>query len=330
MKREVTTTPDVFLKIVSSIGEGAILVGGQALAYWVGKYDINLNDTSFFGGSISDDTDLLGSKSDVHSIAAATSGKKELVPKERISALVGLVQIAVNQEEYINVDVLHKLYKMDADKVRERAAEVIIGDHTLLVMSPMDIFKSRVENLSGLQEKQNIEGIEQTVIAIRVTNSFIRDLAADNQKSAIKAIEEVVSIARSAAGQRVFSKYSLDFTLAIPAEIIDNESFRKTRWPQIAKLLRQDKSFDAAKSFADKNEYIVNFSDKFRGQYQGEIVYTNRSYALQHIGKNVVVLHRTGTWQDLPSVGHSVTIRYRNGDVDIQPKLQKKDRGKSL
>lgn len=331
MKREVPTSPDLLDKIFSGISDGAILVGGQALAYWVGKYDINLSDTAFIGGgAISSDTDFLGTRADVTKIAAATSGKTQFIPKERISALVGLVQIAVGNDEYVNVDVLHKLYKVDVEKVRSRASEVIIGKRTLLVMSPLDILESRVENLAGLADKQNDEGIDQTVLAIKVANAFIQDIAAEHPKAALKAIEEVVSIAKSGAGQRVISRYDVNFLMAIPAQVIDNENFKKLRWPQIQKELSEDKAVTAAMAFVNTHEYQLKYANFCNGHYQGKIVYTNVSIAIQHVGQNHVISHSTGTWPERPKVGDSVTIRYRNGEVDIQPKLQTKDRGLSI
>lgn len=331
MKREVPTSPDLLDKIFSGISDGAILVGGQALAYWVGKYDINLSDTAFIGGgAISNDTDFLGTRADVTKIAAATSGKTQFIPKERISALVGLVQIAVGNDEYVNVDVLHKLYKVDVEKVRSRASEVIIGKHTLLVMSPLDILESRVENLAGLADKQNDEGIDQTVLAIKVANAFIQDIAAEHPKAALKAIEEVVSIAKSGAGQRVISRYDVNFLMAIPAHVIDNENFEKLRWPQIQKELSEDKAVTAAMAFVSTHEYQLKYANTYNGQYQGKIVYTNVSIAIQHVGQNHVISHSTGTWLERPKVGDSITIQYRNGEVDIQPKLQTKDRGLSI
>lgn len=331
MKREVPTSPDILDKIFSGISDSAILIGGQALAYWVGKYDINLRDTTFMdSGAISNDTDFLGTRADVTRIATATSGKKQFIPKERISALVGLVQIAVSNDEYVNVDILHKLYKVDAEKVRTRASEVVIGKHTLLVMSPLDILKSRVENLAGLADKQNDEGIDQAVLAIKVANAFIQDIAAEYPKAALKAIEEVVSIAKSGAGQRVFSRYDVNFLMAIPEQVIVNENFKKLRWPQIQKELSENKAVTAAMTFVNRHEYQLKYANTYNGQYQGKILYTNISFALQHAGQNHVISHLTGTWPELPKVGDSVTIRYRNGEVDIQSKMQTKDQGLSI
>jgi len=328
LKHEVNTPPELFEKIISGLSDSAILVGGQALAFWVDEYDINWQETSLIG-SISDDSDFLGSKADVRAIARATSGQLEMASPERITSLVGIVQIGVGNNEFVNVDVLHKLYNLDAEKVRARAPVVTIGNKTILVMHPLDVLKSRIENLSGLSSKQNIEGVDQASLAIKVARAYIIDLASDNASKALKATEEVVSIAKSGAGQRVASKFQLNFLLAIPADAIENEGFHQHRWPQIQQELSEDKALTAAKEFAEKHGYQLRHANQVDGHYIGNIVYTNAAIALQHVGRDIVISHAIGTWKDRPNHGGDFTIRYRHGEVDVQPKPLAKDRNLS-
>ena len=53
----------------------------------------------------------------------------------------------------------------------------------------------------------------------------------------MKAIEHVVSIAKSAAGRSATRVYGIYFLNAIPKDQIQDASFREIRWPRLMKEL---------------------------------------------------------------------------------------------
>jgi len=236
---EVSVPQDLLEKILSSTTPEAVLVGGQSLAFWVSRYSIDL-PPQFQVGAISDDADFLGSKADIQAIACGTHGKAEYASGKLITALVGQVTIPLSPAEYVNVDVLYKVIGPAADDVRKRASEVSIGKANFLVMNPMDVFVSRVCNLSRLREKQNPQGIEQTKLGIAVAREYIEEVAAiepDGQDHAIKLIEHVYKLAKSGDGHRVTRDFGIDFRGAIPKYAIKVEKFLEIRYPQILREL---------------------------------------------------------------------------------------------
>jgi hypothetical protein len=106
-------------------------------------------------------------------------------------------------------------------------------------MHPLDVLKSRIENLATLQDKQTPEGITQAKLALQVANKFITAIAknTDSQKSALKAIETIVNIAKSSAGCKCAREFGIDFFQAIPKNAIKDEQFHQIRWPRLVQEL---------------------------------------------------------------------------------------------
>jgi hypothetical protein len=134
----------------------------------------------------------------------------------------------------MNIDVIHRIGNLDSEAVRTRAVEASIKGNTFLVMHPLDVLVSRVENYRGIQEKQNRNGLRQIELSIKVANRYILEAIKRNEGIAIKAIEKVAETARSPAG--IFArKHGAEIYEAISPETlqanIKNKSFLSKRLP---------------------------------------------------------------------------------------------------
>lgn len=235
---EVAVSQEQLASILSNVTPGAVLVGGQALAFWVAHYGVSL--PVGLVGAISDDADFLGTRADVEAIAQGVGGRSSYPPKRAMTALIGQVTVPVAPGEYVNVDVLHRLIGLDGDQVRDHAAEVELDSVTFQVMHPMDVLQSRVANLATIKDKQNAQGIEQTRLSLQVARAYIAEIAAvpeHGQRHAVKLIEHVVTIARSGSGRRVARKFGIEFRAAIPHHLVASTAFQTRRWPQIVNAL---------------------------------------------------------------------------------------------
>lgn len=237
----MTETPisqELLAIVLANISPESVLVGGQALAFWVSHYGVALPTPAVLVGAISDDADILGVRNDVAAIASKARGVPSYTPQHVISALVGQVKIPVGGDEFVNVDVLHRLVGVDVGKVKERASEVKLGDTLIRVMHPIDVLQSRIENLAQLRDKQTPEGVEQAKLSLLVAGAYIREVSAmdeDGQRHARKVIEYVVGIAKTGAGKRGAREFGLRFMDALPGFAITSDQFRSIRWPQIVK-----------------------------------------------------------------------------------------------
>lgn len=226
--------------MLASLSEDSVLVGGQALAFWVNRYGVKLPEKLI--GAISDDADILGTRRDVTSIAQQAHGKAQFQPQHSMSALIGHITIPVSEEYFVNVDVLRKLVGIKAAAVREHASEGQLDEVKFLVMHPIDVLISRTENLAQLPDKQNDEGVTQLRLAIMVSAQYIREVAEYpevGQRHAMKIIEKIVGLAKSGTGRKCAKTFGVSFLDALPAFAITNKDFKEIRWPQILNELMQ-------------------------------------------------------------------------------------------
>ncbi|MFT4439562.1 hypothetical protein ACMX25_40300 [Caballeronia sp. 15715] len=236
--KEVAISSNLLQKIVERTGDDVVLVGGQALGFWAQHYDIGLQ-LAEFGGSVSKDADFLGKRKHLDAIkdGFGDSAKIELAPRRGLTALVGSVQIRLSDAEFVNIDVIHKVHGLDTNHVIKTATKVKVGDAFILIMHPLDVLESRVANLAHLKDKQQpgSNGKVQAHLAICVARRYVEELAVDPGKEAqaLRAIEKIVSIAKSGAGRRVSRDYAVRFFSAIPERSIRTEEFHHRRWPQI-------------------------------------------------------------------------------------------------
>lgn len=238
IKQEAPISEDLLKKVLAALSSESVLVGGQALAFWVNHYHVAL--PAALSGAISDDADILGTKEDVLAIAQKAHGVAELQPQGSLSALIGHVTIPIAGDSFVNVDILHKLIGIKATAVREHASTGKLDGITFRVMHPIDVLISRTENLAKIPEKQNEEGISQLRLAIMVAAQYIRELSEypdDGQKHAMKVIERIVTLAKSSSGKKCMEKFDVNFLNALPGFAISNSAFQQIRWPQIVQKL---------------------------------------------------------------------------------------------
>ncbi len=248
--QEIPVSKEVMLRIFSSLPPDAVLVGGQALVFWVEHFKIDPmagqhEDVAF----VSRDVDFLGRREHVKILADAISGIADYPSKKALTILCGQVFLVKAEDKtFMNIDVIHRIGNMDSAAVRRRAVQAAVQGKSFLVMHPLDVFVSRLENFRNIHEKQNENGLRQVALAIEVAKTFVAEAAQRDEKVAIKAIEKIAETARSAAG--VYARQNgADIYDAIQpdilAHIIKNKNFLAVRLPKLieeARLARAPKS----------------------------------------------------------------------------------------
>lgn len=239
-QREVAISLDLLEKILASVGPESVLVGGQALALWLISYQVQVPpiagpDGSTPLGVVTDDADFLGDRADVTRIAEKLHGVAEFPPPFALTSLVGSVRLAISDSQFVNVDVIHKVVGLKKDDVQKHAFAMVVGNTEARVMHPLEVLRSRIENLRLPDKRTSNRAIAQAGLAVLIANKYIQDVATDPQSAstALRAIEEVVSIAKSGAGRQASREFGISFLDAIPHESIDNENFRVHRLPRI-------------------------------------------------------------------------------------------------
>ncbi len=243
-KRQAVIPPDVVATLLDAAGPELVLVGGQSLAVWMDRYRVSMpadfeyvsTDVDFLAASAAD-------RESVRRLAKAIGGHS-VFPLQRaaLTSLVGQAVKDIAENEVFNVDVLHKMWGAK-DDVRARA--LILGEapHAYRVLHPLDVLKSRLDNLYGLKEKQNELGMAQLRAAIEVAQAFQREAAAvENVASAkrpttLRYVGFIEKLATDDAGKKVASRYGIHVADAVEPAAVPGKEFREKRLPQLGKLM---------------------------------------------------------------------------------------------
>jgi hypothetical protein len=142
------------------------------------------------------------------------------------------------------VDYLSGIVGLDTERIRARAVHVTLpSGPTLQILHPLDVLESRLRNLQSLADKRTPAGIAQARLAVQVVARFIDALIdADDQRTALDAVERVVKIALDSALVAVAVDYGIDPLAAVPSSRIGSRAFKTKRWPQVQKLVAAARS----------------------------------------------------------------------------------------
>lgn len=237
--RSLISEADLFKLL--RVSKDAVLIGGQALAFWVAYFRLPI--PSGPRTYVSHDADFLGLSRHVEQFSKAIGGRAVYPPRHQITGLEGVVMVKTATGEAIGVDVLRSVVGLKSDAVRKKA--IPISDPkdpnlTFKVMHPIDCIVSRFENLRTLSEKRNEIGVWQAQISIGVCRAYIEMLiAAGDEREAIRAATGVLEAAGATPGLQAFRKYGLDLLDGIPIERFTSNSFKLEQYARTAARIRK-------------------------------------------------------------------------------------------
>lgn len=250
-KREAVVPKEIVDRLLAAASDALILVGGQALKLWMDRYGVTLPAEIAY---VSRDVDFLAeSAADSESVRrlARALGGRAIFPRRRaaLTALVGQAVKDISDDEVFNVDVVHRVYGAD-EGMRARTVELRFPEVTLRVMHPLDVLKSRLDNLYGLAEKQNELGEAQLRAAIEVGRAFQREAAARENKprarrpATLRYASFIERLALGDAGKKVVVRHRIYVADAIEPSAIPSREFRTAKLPRLAALLSAERRRD--------------------------------------------------------------------------------------
>jgi hypothetical protein len=238
----VRVPPELLERILRLAGIDMILVGGQALAFWAAYYRTPAPTIA-----ITKDVDLLGTKADVERLARGLDAKAVFPHKIATTMLVGQVLKDLPGGDYINIDVMFRVYgDIATEAIVSRAVLAENPAGRFRVMHPIDVLQGRLENVYGLSSKQDEHGVAQLRLAIDIARAFLGDIASQETAGADDSARPVVlrhlarleTLALSDAGRKVAKRYGLHVADAIDPGSADHiESFVSKKLPQLLKLM---------------------------------------------------------------------------------------------
>lgn len=213
-----------------------VLVGGQALNYWLAYYrkrDARLRRKA---GVTSTDIDILGSNAAINRIADALHVR----PKNEGPRTSTVAVVRFKDRDGVDriIDFMRAVHGLTERRVRETAVEVQTTSGPLRIMHPVVCLESRVHNVHSFEKYQDDRSLRQLDAAIGVARGYVTECCERNEvRRARRAIDLIAKLARSAAGRGVFTMHRLDPLDAIPKDARLGASFLREDLPRIRKRL---------------------------------------------------------------------------------------------
>lgn len=242
---------DMVRRVLAAAGTDVVLVGGQALAFWMDRYGIEPTDTSV--PAVTRDVDFFTHDAaqgrSLHAFAKAIGGQPAFATPEAITALVGSAVAPAEPGRVYNVDLLHSVVGLDRRTLLENAVRVELPAlaSELRVMHPLDVLQSRNANLHVLAEKQDAVGQMQLRLAIEVARRYLEETIDDiesrkpaartGERAVLDAVASVAEYASEDAAKKNAARYGIHLADAIPAWRIRSAAFWSRQWPHLRKRM---------------------------------------------------------------------------------------------
>jgi hypothetical protein len=240
---------DAFLVFDSVAGTHAVLVGGQAVAFWADRYRAQIpelvEDPTVF---VSSDVDFLGGKEDARACSIVLGGQVYLQDAPFDS-------IPINAAQVVFVDSIGETRKIDflinlcgtkrADEIVARAvlAEIEEG-RGIQIMDPITCLRTRLANISRLGlGRTDAKSLQQARVAVWAAREWLRDAAMLDQKEAKKAIEALFAYAlHHDHAQEAALVHGIEAFDAITPDPRLPERFHSIRFPQMQDLIEKSRA----------------------------------------------------------------------------------------
>jgi hypothetical protein len=220
----------------------AVLIGGQAVAFWVSYFEPSLDNLEA-SRVASNDLDFQGSKALLAQAAKLLGGEARIPSIDHFTPVVGIVTFLDSDGYERQLDLLDRPYGLQPADVADSAIPLEISkpDGTILrlsVMHPERCMESRVQN-TALPNKQTELASRQLRASIVCARAFSSELLNAGRTRDVLNLNE--RIFRFAEGDRSV-RLALERDIEVFDAILDDErlpeKFRTVRLPQMRDRLR--------------------------------------------------------------------------------------------
>ena len=238
---------DYVWEVLRGVAGRAVLVAGQAVAWW-GEYYAQLGRFSFENGAaalyVSKDADFVPASlvpADLDPLVDDVASRLRGKPLRKF-AFSDLVAAAVSftdeHSEPRSVEFLKGLHGIASrDHILDRAVLFEASDDhpVLYVMHPVMLFESRVANVVDLEKYRDEKGLLQARVAGMAAREWVHDLLDEGWSEARKDVEALFTLATSPRGITARRSFHIDVLGAVPIDhVAIPKAVRTTRFARCA------------------------------------------------------------------------------------------------
>jgi len=224
---EAPLDADTVDRLLSSLGTDMVLVGGQALAFWMDRFGIGAGEMV-----VTSDGDALGSAAAAHRMARLLTARLLEPRPESATSLVAQLRIPAAGGKVANIDIVHMLYTVGGLRKSSEFTAAVVDNSIevewsagkfIRVMDPLDVLASRAQNAAGLLSQKGPHVLTQARWAIEVAKSALLKVAARGDPADDRLgrkLQGVVTLAESRVGRMLLRDHAIDVLDAIDVEAI--------------------------------------------------------------------------------------------------------------
>jgi hypothetical protein len=230
---------DAALLIAQTRSESAVLIGGQAVAFWCRYFGIKPRLPA-----LTRDIDYLGTRAEARRVSARLKIRHKLNVAGLDDHTPNSAVLAVDMKGYrepVLIDYLASIVGMRSEEIRQSAVLAEFAGQPIRVLHPLQLLQAKIWNLYSLPEKRTPAGVEQARLAIAIAAAFIEQ-AGMKRREMLDAIEAVARFSATAPARFAASNFRLDAIRAIPQSVLAKgvlpDEFHKKRWPQLLAAIK--------------------------------------------------------------------------------------------
>lgn len=235
------------LERLGDLTEEIVLVGGQAVSFWVDFYAERVPALARLAPLTTNDIDFVGDRRAVRVCAERLDADAQLPGFDDHTPNTGMVKFIDADGDVLNIDFIDQPHGLTSREVYRTAVPVRVLDErgrptkvTFRVMQPVLVMESRVHNTMGLPGYGSTHSLQQLRVSVTCAREYLRGLLdAGEVRAVLKLSERIFTFALSDRhGREVHTKYGVD---PFDAVIADDDRlpprFRETRYPQMQREL---------------------------------------------------------------------------------------------
>lgn len=237
-------TPTAFSELFKIIPSNCVLIGGQAVAWWAGRYDIR-PPIGEDAEVTSKDIDLWGTLDNLFQIARELKTTPAIPNKYDRTHLVGAIGISVAGKQTA-LEVLQTVVGLDSNH-RDVAMPITYEGNKLLVLSPVSLVITKLHALRQFDQKDR-QDLLHVLVSLKASRSFISEAIRENPRFGLWNCNRLIASQKHRPNRKLEREHGFQILSAIPIESIESVSceeaipeterarlcsFLKNQWPRV-------------------------------------------------------------------------------------------------
>ncbi|MBI1966055.1 MAG: hypothetical protein HYS46_07390 [Betaproteobacteria bacterium] len=225
---------DAAALVVQTRSDNAVLIGGQAVAFWIQYFDIQPRLPALTG-----DIDYLATIAEAKRVSARLKIPHKLKTASLDDHTPNSAVLSVEIRGYpepVLIDFLASIIGVESEAIKISAVVIEFEGVPIRVLHPLHLLQTKIWNLYRLENKRTPEGIEQARLAIEIAAAFMEQ-ANMPRRALLNAIEAAGKFAATVPARYAAEYFKLDCLKAIPRSVFRKgvlpAEFLNKRWPQI-------------------------------------------------------------------------------------------------